>query len=186
MSSAVIDGGSSPKLSGLVNIVRLDPPARGKVFQVRPIGMHRPFIVRDAGWTEGERVWAESVGDDVANWSDKSDEHVVAEVSRFKIYKPRQAELLLHRIRAPGDSVYDEKFDDCYQQLPAAVWIGWVVPLDNEPASTLIRRLVCSIDFGLDSARPIPSCSARTGCAPVVCACRCPWRLHRRQWSHRG
>lgn len=33
------------------------------------------------------------------------------------------------------------------------------MPLDNEPASTLIRRLVCSINFGPDSATyPIVLC----------------------------
>ncbi|SFQ40967.1 ATP-binding protein [Variovorax sp. 770b2] len=127
--------------------------------QVRPWGVHRPLIARDAGWTEGERKWAEGVENDVAAWTDQRDEHVVAEVSRFKIYKPRQAELLLHRIRAPGASIDHGKFDNCYLQLPAAVWIGEVVPLDNELALTLIRRLVCSIDFGLDSAtHPIVLC----------------------------
>lgn len=135
------------------------PPQPLSLPQVRPRGVCRPLIARDAGWTEGERRWTEGVGDDVATWSDQRDEHVVAEVSRFKIYKPRQAELLLHRIRAPRASVDGKKFDDCYQRLPAAVWIGRVVPLDNEPASTLIRRLVCSIDFGLDSATyPIVLC----------------------------
>jgi hypothetical protein len=135
------------------------PPQPLSLPQVRPIGVHRPLLTRDAGWAEGERVWAESVGNDVADWSDKRDENIVAEVSRFKICKPRQAELLLHHIRAPGASIDDEKFYNCYQQLPAAVWIGRIVPLDNDPASTLIRRLVCSIDFGLDSATyPIVLC----------------------------
>lgn len=68
-------------------------------------------------------------------------------------------ELLRHRIRAPGATIDDEKFDGCYQQLPAAVWIGRVVPFDNELASMLIRRLVCSIEFGPDSAAyPIVLC----------------------------
>lgn len=135
------------------------PPPPLSLPQVRPTGVHRPLIARDAGWTEGERVWTESVGDDLATWSDERDEHVVAEVSRFKIYKPRQAERQLHRLRAPGASIDGEKFDGCYQQLPAAVWIGWVVPFDNEPASTFIRRLVCSVDLGLDSAAyPIVLC----------------------------
>lgn len=144
------------------------PPQPLSLPQVRPIVVRRPLVARDAGWTEGERKWTEGVGDDVATWSDLHDEHVVAEVSRFKIYKPRQADLLLHRIRAPGASIDDEKFDDCYQQLPAAVWMGRVVPLDNELASTLIRRLVCSIDFGLDSAT-----------YPIVL---CPNWLRRLQW----
>lgn len=144
------------------------PPQPLSLPQVRPIDLRRPVVARDAGWTEGERKWTEGVGDDVAVWSDQRDEHVVAEVSRFKICKPRQAELLLHRIRAPEASIDDEKFEDCYQQLPAAVWMGRVVPLDNEPASTLIRRLVCSIDFGFDSAT-----------YPIVF---CPNWLRRLQW----
>lgn len=147
------------------------PPQPLSLPQVRPIGVGRPLVARDAGWTKGERKWTEGVGDDVATWSDQRDEHVIAEVIRFKIYKPQQAEFLLHRIRAPGASIDDEKFDDCYQQLPAAVWIGRVVPLDNELASTLIRRLVCSIDFGLDSAT-----------YPIVL---CPNWLRKLQWrSH--
>jgi len=135
------------------------PPLPLSLPQVRPIRVSRPLVARDAGWTEGERKWTESVGDDVVTWSDQRDEHVVAEISRFKVYKPRQAELLLLRIRAPGAPINGEEFGDCYQQLPAAVWMGRLVPLDNEPAPTLIRRLVCSIDFGPDSATyPIVLC----------------------------
>lgn len=135
------------------------PPQPVSIPQVRPIGVRRSLVARDAGWTEAERKWTESVKDDVATWPDLGDEHVVAEVSRFKIYKPRQAELLLHRIRTPRSSIDVEKFDDCYQQLPAAVWIGRMMPLDIEPASTIIRRLVCSIDFSLDTATyPIVLC----------------------------
>lgn len=127
--------------------------------QVRPLGVYRPIMDSDASWTERDRKWTESVKNDISPWSDQSDEHVVAEVSLFKIYKPRQAELLFHRLRAPGLSIDDDKFSDCYQQLPAAVWIGQIVPLDDELASTLIRRLVCSIALGLDSATyPIVLC----------------------------
>lgn len=135
------------------------PPQPLSFPQVRPIAAQRPFVALDAGWTKGERKWVEGVGDDVATWSDQCDEHVVAEASRFKIYKPRQAEFLLHRIRAPGASIDEAQFGDCYQQLPAAVWIGRVMPLDDKLALTLIRRLVCSIDVGLDSATyPIVLC----------------------------
>ncbi len=135
------------------------PPQPLSLPHTRPIGIRRPLIARRAGWTEEERKWTDGVGDDAANWTDQRDEHVVAEVSRFKIYKPRQAQLLFHRIRSPGISNDYETFDECYRQLPAAVWIGHVVPLDNKPASTLIRRLVCSIDIGFDSATyPIMLC----------------------------
>jgi len=144
------------------------PPLPLSLPQMRPIVVRRPLVSRDAGWTEGERKWTESVGDDVASWSDQRDEHVVAEISRFKVYKPRQAELLLLRIRAPGGPINGEEFGDCYQQLPAAIWMGRLVPLDNEPAPTLIRRLVCSIDFGPDSAT-----------YPIML---CPNRLRQLQW----
>jgi hypothetical protein len=135
------------------------PPQPLSLSQVRPTGVYRPLVARDAHWTDGERVWTNCVEGDVASWSDQRDEHVIAEVLRFKIHKPRQAELLFHRLRAPEASIDDEKFDDCYRDLPAAVWIGRIVPLDSELASTLIRRLVCSIDFGLDTATyPIVLC----------------------------
>ena len=43
--------------------------------------------------------------------------------------------------------------------MPIPFSLGRVVPLDDEPASTLIRRLICSVDFGLDSATyPIVLC----------------------------
>lgn len=135
------------------------PPLPLSLPQVRPIGVRRPLVARDAGWTEGERKWTESVGDDVATWSDQRDEHVVAEISRFKVHKPRQAEFLLLRIRAPGAPINGEEFGDCYRQLAAAVWLGRLVPLDHEPAPTLIRRLIRSVDVGLDSATyPIVLC----------------------------
>lgn len=136
--------------------------------QVRPIGLRRPLVDSDIGWTERDRNWATNVGDDVAIWSDHPGEQIVAEVSRFKIFKPRQSELLLQRIRAPIASIDDEEFDNCYQRLPAAVWLGQIVPLDNDPALTLIRRLVCSIDYGLDAAA-----------YPIVL---CPYWLHKLQW----
>src|SRR3546814_4621777 len=46
--------------------------------------------------------------------------------------------------------------------------MGRLEPLDNEPAPTLIRRLVCSIDFGLDSAT-----------YPIAL---CPYWLRKLQW----
>lgn len=155
--AGLLQPGDIPRLLERLNAPT--PPHPLSLSQVRPIGMRRPLVARDASWTNGEKTWAERVGGDVANWSNECEEHVVAEVSRFKIYKPRQKEFLLHRFRAPEACIDEKKFDDCYQQLPAAVWIGQVVPLDNELASTLIRRLVCSIDFGLDTAsNPIVLC----------------------------
>lgn len=65
------------------------PPQPLSLSQGRPIGVHRPLGARDAGYTEGERAWVESVGGDVATWCDRREEPVVAEISRFKIYKRR-------------------------------------------------------------------------------------------------
>ncbi len=135
------------------------PPHPLSLPKVRPIGLRRPVVSRNGGWAESEREWVESVCDDTLIWSDQRDEYVVAEVSQFKIHKSRQSDLVLHRIRAPGLSVADATFDDCYQKLPAAVWIGGFVPLDGAPAPPFIRRLVCSVDFGFDSAAyPIMIC----------------------------
>jgi hypothetical protein len=144
------------------------PPHPLLVPAVRPIGVHRPLVARNAGWEHGEEKWTEGVVQDVAAWSDHRDEHVLAEISRFIINKPLQAKLLLHRIRAPGVLLAKETFVDCYQQLPAAVWMGEVVPLDDDPAPTLIRRLVCSVALGIDLAA-----------YPIVI---CPNWLHKLQW----
>jgi hypothetical protein len=166
LQAGILKPGDMPMLLELLNAPT--PPHPLVLPQVRPKGVHRPLIARNAGWMERERVWAESVAGDITTWSDQPDEHVVAEVSRFKIWQPRQAEFILHRIRAPEACIDGGKFDGCYQQLPAAVWIGRVVPCDNEPASTLIRRLVYSIDLGLDSAT-----------YPIVL---CPYWLRQLQW----
>lgn len=149
--------GDMPILLELLNSPT--PPQSLSLPQVRPIGMRRPLAVRGAVWAEGERKWVEGVGDDIATWSDERDEYVVAEVSRFEINLPRQAKLLLHRIRAPGAPIHVEEFIDYYQNLPAAVWMGQLVPLDNESEPTFIRRLVFSISSGYDSASyPIVLC----------------------------
>ena len=125
--------------------------------QVRPREIRRPLVLKNAPWGEAENLWVAQVDEDVAPWSDCPDEQVVAEVSRFKIVKARQAEYRLHRIRAPQLSADGDSFWDWYKKLPAAVWMGQIVPLDAEPAPTLVRRLVCS--FGMDTpAHPIILC----------------------------
>ncbi|MFM0654218.1 AAA family ATPase [Paraburkholderia sediminicola] len=139
---------------------RLNAPLPPRPFikaQVRPQGIRRPLEIQNAPWAEAERLWVDQVTDDVAPWADCDDEHVVAEVSRFKILEARRAEYRLHRIRAPRLRPDGDAFGDWYHELAAAVWLGHVVPLDNELAPTLIRRLVSS--FGMESpANPITLC----------------------------
>lgn len=133
------------------------PPRPRVRAQVRPCEIRRPLARKNAPWGEAENLWVAQVDDDVAPWSDCPDEQVVAEVSRFKIVKARQAEYRLHRIRAPQLRADGDRFLDWYKELPAAVWMGQIVPLDAEPAPTLVRRLVSS--FGIDApAHPIILC----------------------------
>lgn len=134
--------------------------------QIRPIGIRRPLEVQNASWSEAEKRWADQVGNDVSPWTDRADEYVVAEVSQFKIFKVRQAEYRLHRIRAPRLRADGDGFGDWYQELPAAVWLGQVVPLDGVTAPTLVRRLVSS--FGME--------------APAYPITLCPNWLHRLRW----
>lgn len=125
--------------------------------QVRPREIRRPLALKDAPWEEAENLWVTQVDDDVAPWPDSPDERVMAEVSRFEIVKSRQANYRLHRIRAPQLSADGDSFLDWYKQLPTAVWMGRIIPMDAEPAPTLVRRLVSS--FGIDApAYPIILC----------------------------
>lgn len=125
--------------------------------QVRPREIRRPLALKNAPCGEAENLWVAQVEDDVTPWSDRPDEQVLAEVSRFKIVEARRAEYRCHRIRAPQLRADGDSFWDWYKELPAAVWLGHFVPLDVEPAPTLVRRLVSS--FGIDAPEhPIILC----------------------------
>ena len=135
------------------------PPRPLSLPQVRPEWIRSPLLDRHAGWSERDQNWVDEVDGDIARFPGQHDGHVVAEVSRFKIFKPRQSEHRLYRYRAPLAQVDGDDFDASYHQLSAAVWLGRVVPLDEELAPTLIRRVVCSIDMGFDSAAyPLALC----------------------------
>lgn len=135
------------------------PPRPLALPQVRPEWIRSPLLDRRAGWSERDQRWVDEVDGDVARFPAQHDGHVVAEVSRFKILKPRQSEHRLNRLRAPLAQVDGDDFDACYHELLAAVWLGRVVPLDEELAPTLMRRVVCSIDMGFDSAAyPLALC----------------------------
>lgn len=128
------------------------PPRPLKLPRVRPEWIRMPLLDRSAGWSEGERKWIDEADGDVAPFPAHRDGQVVAEVSRFKILKPRLSEHLLYRIRAPSAETDSEDFDDCYARLPIVVWLGQYVALDNDLAPTLVRRVVCSVDMSFDAA----------------------------------
>lgn len=128
------------------------PPRPLSLPQLRPEWIRSPLLDRHAGWSERDQKWVDEVRGDVARFPEQHDVHVVAEISRFKIFKPRQSEHRLYRFRAPLAQVDGDDFDACYHELSAAVWLGRFVPLDGELAPTLVRRVVCSVDMGFDSA----------------------------------
>jgi hypothetical protein len=128
------------------------PPRPLKLPRVRPEWIRMPLLNRSAGWSERERKWIDEVDGDVAPFPADSHGQVVAEVSRFKILKPRLSEHLLYRFRAPTAEIDSEDFDDGYARLPIAVWLGKYVAFDNDLAPTLVRRVVCSVDMGFDAA----------------------------------
>lgn len=128
------------------------PPRPLKFPQVRPEWIRMPLFDRHVGWSEREQKWVDEVDSDVASFPAHYDGQVVAEVSRIKIFKPRQSEHRLYRLRAPSAQIDRENFDQCYATFPLAVWLGEHVALDNELAPTLVRRVVCSVDMGFDEA----------------------------------
>jgi len=128
------------------------PPRPLQLPRARPEWIRLPLIDRSAGWSEQQRKWVEEVDGDVSPFPAHQDGLVVAEVSRFKIFKPRLSEHRLNRFRAPLAQTNGEDFDDCYARLPIAVWLGRYVPLDNQLAPMLVRRVVCSVEMGFDAA----------------------------------
>jgi tetratricopeptide (TPR) repeat protein len=128
------------------------PPRPLKLPRVRPEWIRMPLLDRHAGWSERERKWVEEVNSDVAPFPAHHDGQVVAEVSRFKIFKPRLSAHRLYRFRAPAAQTDGEDFDQCYATLPIVVWLGRHVAFDDELAPTLVRRVVCSVDMGIDAA----------------------------------
>lgn len=128
------------------------PPRPLKLPRVRPEWIRMPLLDRSAGWSERERKWIDEVDCDVASFPAHRDGQVVAEVSRFKIFKPRLSEHRLYRFRAPSAETDSEDFDDCYAGLAIVVWLGQYVALDDDLAPTLVRRVVCSVDIGFDEA----------------------------------
>jgi hypothetical protein len=135
------------------------PPRPLMLPRVRPEWIRMPLIDRNVGWSEREQNWVDEVDGDVAPFPAQHDGQVVAEVSRFKIFRPRLSEHRLYRFRAPSAQTGGEDFDDCYARLPIAVWLGQYFALDNELAPTLVRRVVCSVDKGFDvAAYPFALC----------------------------
>ncbi|MBS0467669.1 MAG: hypothetical protein JSS31_03910 [Proteobacteria bacterium] len=129
------------------------PPHPLQQAQVRPQTIPRPLVARDASWGEAGRAWTPRVNEDVAPWSLQTEDLVIAEVSRFTIFKPRQAEFLQHRFRAPKAQIDSDDFDDGYEKLPAVVWRGAYVTHDVTPATTLVRRVASSAGTDLYGPR---------------------------------
>ncbi|MBM5570725.1 MULTISPECIES: hypothetical protein [Deefgea] len=149
------------------------PPRPLKLPRVRPKWIRMPLIERSASWAEREKKWVDEVDSDIAPFPAHHDEQVVAEVTYFKITRPHLSEHRFYRFRAPTAQTDGKDFDDGYTKLPLAVWLGQYVPLDNELAPTLVRRVICSVDMGFDEAAyPYPF---------ALCpnwAMRLRWRAH--------
>lgn len=149
--SGMLDRRKMPTLLESLNAAL--PPRLPAKPQVRPEGLHRPLPIRNASWDKGEQEWADKVEEDVFPWSDPSGMRIVSEISTFKVVLARRAELHQFRIRAPGIDIDGEDFWDCYNALPASVWLGRLVPFDNDLAPTLVRRVLISLGPGFDSPR---------------------------------
>ena len=121
------------------------PPTPRPEMQIRPTGIRRPLKVKDAPWSEAEEMWTNLVDEDVKPWIDRADEFVIAEVSQFKMHDTRRAEYQVYRISAPQIHISVAKFMAWYQSLPAVVWLGKMIPLDEDLAPTIVRRVVSSI-----------------------------------------
>lgn len=128
------------------------PPRPQMLPRVRPEWIRMPLLDRHASWSEREGKWVDEVDRDVAPFPAQHDGHIVAEVSRIKLFMPRLSEHRLYRFRTPSAQTDRMDFDQCYVTLPIAVWLGRYVALDDELAPTLVRRVVCSVDMGFDAA----------------------------------
>jgi tetratricopeptide (TPR) repeat protein len=128
------------------------PPRPLMLPRVRPEWIRMPLIDRTAGWSERAQKWVDEADSDIAPFPAHRDGQVVAEVSRFQILKARLSEYRLYRFRAPSAETDGEDFDDCYARLPIVVWLGQYVALDDDLAPTLVRRVVCSLDMGVDTS----------------------------------
>lgn len=144
------------------------PPRPPQLPRVRPGWIRMPLIDLSVGWSEREQKWVDEVEGDVAPFPAHHIGKIVAEVSRWKIFKPRLAEYHFHRFRIPSAQIDGDDFDQCYERLPVAVWLGKYIALDNELAPMLVRRIVCSIDMGFD--------------APAYSFALCPNWLKRLRW----
>lgn len=128
------------------------PPRPLTLPQVRPEWIRMPLFDQSADWSERERKWVDEVDGDAAPFPVQCDGQVVAEVSCFKIRRPRLAEHHLYRLRSPSALIDGENFNQCYAALPIAMWLGQYVAFDNELAPTLVRRVACSVNIGFDAA----------------------------------
>jgi len=118
--------------------VRLQPlsPAARPPFIRRPPADSPP-------WREGQERWLNDIQDDVRPLLRDGDS-VIAEITQFTRREIR-TELNMVRVRArvlnvePGDDPESWAY-----KFPRAIWLEGVLPLTNEPAATIVRRLSLS------------------------------------------
>jgi hypothetical protein len=140
----------------------------------RPLWMLRPTL--DEGSRRGSELaekWVQGVESDTAplTWSDAQ---VIAEISTFEIHMGDQARYSLKRVRAPFLEVGNKKdFTDWIDLLPTAIWADGVHALTNEPAPTIVRRLLVTYMPAVPPFQLIicPHWQRQLG-----------WRLHPENW----
>lgn len=98
------------------------------------------------------------MSEDIKHWVEQVDELVIAEMLQFKIHDARRADFQVYRFRSPQLSAHTEEFWKWYGCLPAVVWLGEIVPLDEEIAPTIVRRIVSSVGTMYLQDFPITLC----------------------------
>ncbi|MGF6806040.1 tetratricopeptide (TPR) repeat protein [Paraburkholderia sp. Clong3] len=104
----------------------------------RPRNIARPAVDRTQ-WHETDERWLHAVHGDVRPLMSMGGT-VIAEFARFDCRDIRTT-FALERIRVPYlDVCTDGDLSSWMHELPLAIWAGSVVPLTDEPATTIVRR----------------------------------------------
>jgi len=141
------------------------PPTKRPDFIARP-------SVDPISWTGGKESWLSAIGGDLIPLR-RGRDLVIAEITRFERHDVRR-ELVLERLRAPflAEPTGDE-LQSWLKDLPRCAWIDGILPLSDDPAPTIVRRL---------SQSQLPE-------TPPTMLALCPiwlnrlfWRLHPDMW----